>query len=117
MQTPDSALLRAIQDRDLAQQAGDAQRWAVYTTEDFLAIGADGSLKTKAQCVAEISSSKPKDPESPQDEICRNYGSTVIRTWRTNPQEGHAIRFSEVWINQEGQWRAASVHTSVIAKR
>jgi uncharacterized protein DUF4440 len=115
-QAPEPALQRAIQERSSAQQAGDGPRWAKYTTDDFMAIGADGSVKDKAKRVQEISATKLRDPAPALDEKFRRYGTTVIRTWRTSPQEGQPMYFTEVWVNQDGRWQVASVHMSAMKR-
>lgn len=115
-QAPDPSLRSAMAARNAAQWTGNAQEWGKYTTDDFLAIGADGAIKTKAQRMQEIKGTKINNPAQPVDEIFRSYGTTVIRTWRTNPENGHAMRFSEIWVNQNGAWKVASVHMSPLGK-
>ena len=41
--------------------------------------------------------------------VVRTYGDTVIETSR-----GGALRFTNVWVMSDGQWRTAAVHLSLI---
>ena len=113
-QAPDPALQKTIETRNAALWSGNASDWGRYTTDDFLSVGADGAVKSKTQRMHEINGVKIKSPAQPQEEQFRRYGATVIRTWRVNPQNGPAMRFTEVWVEQSGTWKVASVHMCFI---
>ncbi len=52
------------------------------------------------------------EPPLPADYKVRVYGDTVIETTSaTNPQ-GEPTTVTAVWVKQNGQWKAASVHVS-----
>jgi hypothetical protein len=50
----DKALEEAAAARSKAMSSGDAAGWGKYTTEDFIVVGPDGSMRNKAQRLAEI---------------------------------------------------------------
>ena len=112
-QSVDPAMEKALKARLAALAAGDEQSWGRYTTDDFVAVEADGQTKSKAQRMAEIKGNKAPRPRS-AEETLRAYGDTVIRTLRG---EGQSVRrMIEVWVKEGGQWKVAHVQFTQGAK-
>jgi len=110
-QTIDPSMTKADQTRRAALEAGDEQTWGRHTTDDFVAISADGQIKTKAQRMAEIKGNKTTLPQ-PSEVKLRGYGDTVLRTLRG--QNGTLM--IEAWVKQGGQWKVAHVQFTPIAR-
>ena len=51
---PDPGLKNAVEAREAALAAGDAETWGRFTTDDFLRIEADGVITTKADRMAQF---------------------------------------------------------------
>lgn len=112
--SPDPALQKAIDARTTAQFGQDPETWARYTTDDFLVVGVDGVVKTKAQRMAEIKAATPvANRTAAEDQVFRAYGPTVIYTFKTTSADG-PIRVTLVWVKQGTDWKAASAHVSRI---
>ena len=102
--------------RDAALIAGNEQEWARYTTDDSLAVDSTGNVLTKADRMAAVKGSKGGTPPPPPMEIkFRVYGETVITTSIQNPAS--PTRFTTVWVKQNGMWKVASVHQTLITKK
>lgn len=111
-------LQEAMDARAAAQLARDAERWGHYTTDDFLVVLVDGSVRTKMQSMAELKKMPvATTPARSVDQKYRIYGDTVIDT-RIRDLNTGPRRFTTVWVKQSGRWRVATVHeTDVRASR
>ena len=108
------SLKKAVDARLAAQQAGNAEEWGEYTTNDFLLTGADGVVKTKQQRMTEIAG-HPIPAAPPTDDKWRVYGTTAIRTHAATVN-GKASRLTTVWVKQRGAWKVAAVQITTIAQ-
>jgi ketosteroid isomerase-like protein len=110
----DKALQDAADARSKAMTSGDADGWGKYTTDDFIVIEADGTIKTKAQRLAEIKAT-PNPPSNPTDQKVRMYGPATAVTTAQITYQGKPARVTSVWVQQQGQWKVASVQLTAIA--
>jgi Domain of unknown function (DUF4440) len=112
----DPTLKKAVDARQAAQWAGNAEEWGKYTTDDFLVTGADGVVKTKQQRMTEIAGHPITTPApSPTDDKWRQYGTTAIRT-SSVVINGKPTRLTTVWVKQQGVWKVAAVQLTNIAQ-
>ena len=112
----DPTLKKAVDARQAAQWAGNAEEWGKYTTDDFLVTGADGVVKTKQQRMTEIAGHPITTPAaSPTDDKWRLYGTTAIRT-SSVAINGKPTRLTMVWIKQQGGWKVAAVQLTNLAQ-
>jgi Domain of unknown function (DUF4440) len=111
---PEKALQDAAAARLKSMSAGDAEGWGKYTTDDFIVIGADGTLKTKAQRMTEIKSTPNPPAGTPSDQKWRMYGSSTAVSTAQAPLDGKPTRITTVWVKQQGEWKAASVQLTTI---
>jgi hypothetical protein len=115
--TAPKALQDAVAARNKAQGSADGAGWGKYTTEDFIVIGADGSVKTKAERIAEINQSTPTTPSGDTPERkWRMYGAgTAISTQQTMVA-GKPTMITTVWVMQQGTWKVASAQLTTVTK-
>ena len=112
----DPTLKKAVDARQAAQWAGNAEEWGKYTTDDFLVTGADGVVKTKQQRMTDIAGHPITTPAaSPTDDKWRHYGTTAIRT-SSVVINGKPTRLTTVWVKQQGAWKVAAVQLTNIAQ-
>jgi hypothetical protein len=110
----DPALKKAVDARQAAQRAGNAEEWAKYTTDDFLVTEWDGVVKTKQQRMTEIGGHPITTPAAePTDDKWRVYGTTAIRT-NTSTINGKPTRLTTVWVRQQRMWKVAAVQLTTI---
>ena len=116
-QTVDPELEKAIQARDAAIRAGDAETWSRYTMDDFVMVRPDGVVVTKAQRMMYIKTGKV-DPVKPSSKVeMRVYGDTVIETWRPERPDYGPSQMVSVWVKQGGQWKVAHLQFTPIVKK
>jgi len=80
----DKALEDAAAARSKAMSSGDADGWGKYTTDDFIVVEADGTMKTKAQRLTEIKAA-PTPASPPTDVKVRTYGCSRTACGRRPP--------------------------------
>jgi uncharacterized protein (TIGR02246 family) len=92
--------------------------------DDYVVIGANGSVRNKAQVIADFKSGALKLESYKDDELkVRVYGDTAILTGRstgTTKDKGQEISgqflFTRVYVNRNGQWRLATHHISKVTQ-
>lgn len=130
-----SKFMDEIPSRQVRQEIGEvrrgleqaiARRDAVslerMLSPDFVHIGGNGALQDKAAFI-QHTLGRPALPEasSATDEVLtRVYGNTAVVTGRQVSKDkatapGEATRFSVVFVRENGQWRAVSLHTTRLA--
>ena len=115
-QTVDPELEKAIQARDAAIRAGDAETWSRYTTDDFVMVIPDGVVVTKAQRMMYIKTGKI-DPVKPLSKVeLRVYGDAVIEFWRPERADG-PVQLVSVWVKQGGRWKVAHLQFTPVLKK
>lgn len=110
----DPALQKAVQARQAAQRAGNAEEWGKYTTDDFLLTFTDGSITTKKQRMS-MMAGHPTPAVARADEKWRMYGTTAILT----AEElifGRRTRLTAVWVKEQGGWKVAAVQFTIVAQ-
>lgn len=109
----DKTLQDAAAARTKSMQSGDADGWGKYTTDDFVVIQADGTVKTKQQRLAEIKAT-PTPASDMTEQKWRTYGATTAISTARATIEGKPTRITTVWVKQPDGWRAASVQLTNI---
>ena len=107
----DSALEQAGEARNAAREAGDGEAWGSYTADDFVVIGGDGSLLTKAQRIAAIEQGQGTEPGAERETSIRTYGDTAIVT-ASGPQDW----ITTTWVRTNGRWLATHVQFTPISE-
>ncbi|MGI8499362.1 MAG: nuclear transport factor 2 family protein [Gemmatimonadaceae bacterium] len=113
---PNAALKAADKARTAALDDGNAKVWGKYTTEDFLVIGADGSVKTKQQRFAEIDGHPRTQKATASDERWRVYGGAAVHTSLSEIAGGKPTRNTAVWVKDHGTWKTASVQLTTVGE-
>jgi ketosteroid isomerase-like protein len=110
--------------------AADAERLGAMLTDDYLHSGPTGSILTKRAWLDWIVSRRAAiesgsfrfESYQNHDVRVRIYGNTAIvngRNSATGRRDGEPfawnIRFTHVWVRQDGRWRRAAFHDSRIS--
>jgi uncharacterized protein DUF4440 len=111
--------LKAQSERNAAMRSSDAKVYGRYTLDSFMVVMPDGSMQSKEQRMA-IMSKAQQSPNSgaprdggPREETQIIAGNTIIVNWIAAIQ-GKDARFTEVWVKQNGAWKVAGAHVSMI---
>jgi len=115
-QSPPPDLQKAREARSAAQNAGDEQGWARYTTDDFMVVNPTGDALTKAERMAAIKGNKVANPPAQTDLKWRVYGDAALETFVLTIPAG-PTRFTTVWVKQGGMWKVANVQQTLITKK
>jgi len=115
-----TALRQLDQERIQAQVGADAAALNRLYAEDFIGIGPSGTVRTKAQVIADFRSGSLRFQSITTDDVqWRFYGDTAVETGRStmNGQDrGKTVprdnRFTRVWVKQQGRWRLVANHYS-----
>jgi len=122
----DQVIRQDDHERIQAQIGADAAALDRIYADDFIGIGPSGTVRTKAQVIADFTSGDLKFQSIITDDVqVRIYGNTVVETGRSTmigEDKGKAVprdnRFTRVWIKQQGRWRLVSNHySSLITQR
>ena len=112
--------------------AADANKLGEMLTDDYVHSGPTGSVRTQQEWLSWVASRREAidsgafriDTYENDELIVRIHGDTAIVSGRnsaTGMRDGQRfswrIRFTNVWVKQEGQWRRAAFHDSRIAAR
>ena len=114
------AIRQVDHERIQAQIGADAVALDRIYADDFIGIGASGTVRTKAQVIADFTSGDLKFQSITTEDVrVRVYGNTAVETGRSKmigQDRGKAVprdnRFTRVWIKQVGRWRLVSNHYS-----
>ena len=110
---PDNALQDAAAARMKAMGSGDPEGWGKYTTDDFIVIQADGSIKTKPERMAEIKAT-PTQAGSNTEQKWRTYGGNTAVSTALATIDGKPTRVTSIWVKQDGGWKVASVQLTTV---
>lgn len=110
---PDKALQDAASSRTKSMTSGDAEGWGKYTTDDFVVVEPDGTIKTKSQRMSEIKAA-PTQGSGSTDQKWRVYGTSTAVSVAQAPVEGKPTRITSVWVKEQGTWKVASVQLTTI---
>ena len=116
----DHVIRQVDYERIQAQIGADAAALDRIYANDFIGIGPSGTVRTKAQVIADFTSGDLKFQSITTDDVqVRVYGNTAVETGRSTmigQDKGKAVprdnRFTRVWIKQQGRWRLVSNHYS-----
>ena len=119
---PVAALRQLDQERIQAQVGADAAALDRLYAEDFIGIGPSGTVRTKAQVIADFTSGSLRFQSITTDDVqWRVYGDTAVETGRStmNGQDrGKAVprdnRFTRVWVKRQGRWQLVANHYSLL---
>ena len=114
------AIRQIDHERVQAQIGADAAALNRIYADDFIGIGPSGTVRTKAQVIADFTSGDLEFQSIITDDVrVRVYGNTAVETGRSTmigQDRGKAVprdnRFTRVWIKQFGRWRLVSNHYS-----
>src|SRR6187399_498753 len=115
---PSNALRQLDQERIQAQIGADAAALDRLYAEDFIGIGPSGTVRTKAQVIADFTSGSLRFQSITTDDVrWRVYGDTAVETGRStmNGQDrGKTVprdnRFTRVWVKRLGRWQLVANH-------
>ncbi len=93
--------------------------------DDIIFTAFDGSLSTKAQDIADVTSGALKAESASVDDMkVRIYGDTAVVTGRVTTKgqyKGKDIsgqfRFTDVFVKRNGKWQAVASHGSRITQQ
>lgn len=105
----DSDLKNVEQQWVEAYYKGDAKTLARFEADDFTVI-ANGQQEAKAEQLAEVEGRGPVGvPASNTEEEIRHYGDVAVITGLS---AGANVRYTAVWVKQDGQWKVVHLHYS-----
>ena len=124
-QSLDPAYLKIKKARDIAMQTGDDKVYGRYTTDNFWVVMPDGSVQTKQDRIksliamkkAALASQSQSQPKPPRNEKVNAYGDTIVVSWIDAIEGGKDARFSETWVKQDGTWKCAAAHVSLVQEK
>src|SRR5512133_3270969 len=116
----EQAIRQVDHERIQAQIGADAVALDRIYADDFIGIGPSGTVRTKAQVIADFTSGDLKFQSITTDDVrVRVYGNTAVETGTSTmigQDRGKAVprdnRFTRVWIKQQGRWQLVSNHYS-----
>jgi ketosteroid isomerase-like protein len=104
----DSDLKSTEQQWVAAYYAGDGKTLSRFEADDFTVI-ANGQKQTKAQQIAEAEGRGPVGVPQPNvEEEIRHYGDVAVITGLSG---GSNVRFTAVWVKQNGSWKVVHPHS------
>ena len=114
------AIRQIDHERVQAQIGADAAALNRIYADDFIGIGPSGTVRTKAQVIADFTSGDLKFQSIATDDVqVRVYGNTAVETGRSTmigQDKGKTVprdnRFTRVWIKQGVHWRLVANHYS-----
>jgi len=113
--------IRQLDDERIQAQIGaDAVALDRLYADDFIGVGPSGTVRTKAQVIADFTSGKLKFQSITTDEVqVRVYENTAVETGLSTmigQDAGKVVprdtRFTRVWVKQQGRWRLVANHYS-----
>jgi ketosteroid isomerase-like protein len=119
---PVTALGQLDQQRIHAQITANAADLDRLYAEDFIGIGPSGTVRTKAQVIADFTSGGLRFQSITTDDVqWRIYGDTAVETGRStmSGQDKDKVvprdnRFTRVWVKRRGRWQLVANHYSLL---
>lgn len=117
-------LIKLEQDRAQAAARGDTAFLEQNTADDYSLITPRGTLRTKAQMLADFKSGEVKLQTNDLDDLqVRVYGDTAVVTGRSM-QKGQAYgqdaagqyRFTRVYVKKDGHWQSVAFQSTRVAQ-
>jgi ketosteroid isomerase-like protein len=121
----EQTLRQLDQERIQAQIGADVAALDRLYAEDFIGIGPSGTVRRKAQVIADFTSGRLRFQSITTDDVqWRVYGDTAVETGRSimNGQDrGKAVprdnRFTRVWVKRQGRWQLVANHYSLLVTK
>jgi ketosteroid isomerase-like protein len=119
----DEAVLKAIEEKwDVANLKGDVSTLDSIFGDKFISTSAEGKVQTKAEMLAELKTGAVKYQTSKVSDmkvILHGDVAVVSGKWTAKfVEKGKNVdvvdRFTDVYMRQNGQWRAIASHGSPI---
>lgn len=120
--TSESVITRQVQAYFTAMGKGDMATVERALAPDYLVIGGDGKLETRAERLAWLRQNTGSLVSiTPTQLRVRTYGNSAVATGLvTIPADatGPAIeeRFTQVWMQRDGVWRMVSGQITIVRK-
>lgn len=120
--TPESVITRQVQAYFAAMGKGDVATIELALAPDYVVIGGDGKIETRAERLAWLRRNTASLVSiTPTQLRVRTYGNSAVATGMvTIPADatGPAIeeRFTQVWIQRDGAWRMVSGQITIVRK-
>ena len=119
---PVTALSQLDQQRIHAQITANAADLDRLYAEDFIGIGPSGTVRTKAQVIADFTSGSLRFQSITTGDVqWRIYGDTAVETGRStmSGQDKDKVvprdnRFTRVWVKRGGRWQLVANHYSLL---
>ena len=119
---PIMILKQLDQERIQAQIGADSVALDRLYAEDFIGIGPSGTVRAKAQVIADFTSGSLRFQSITTDDVqWRIYGDTAVETGRSTMtgQDGEKTvprdnRFTRVWVKRQGHWQLVANHYSLL---
>src|SRR5262245_27402567 len=120
-QTSVEEFIRKLDNQRIQAQIGaDAVALDRIYADDFIGVGASGTVRTKAQVISDFTSGDLKFQSITTNEVqVRVYENTAVETGlstMSGQDKGKAVprdtRFTRVWVKQQGRWRLVANHYS-----
>lgn len=124
MKENDEVELRQIQQRLIkAWVEQDRETIDAILAEDWAVTDPSGRVFTKAQVMAELDSGERKLESGTIDEVnVRLFGDVAVVTGKTAATGSYqgtsvsvSLRFTDVFVKQNGNWRAVASHATLIS--
>ena len=117
----EQAVREVDKERIQAQINADAAALDRIYADDFIGVGPSGTVRTKAQVIADFTSGSLKFQSITTDDVqVRVYGDTAVETGlstMSGQDKGKTVpsdtRFTRVWVKQQGRWRLVANHYSL----
>jgi len=117
----EQAVREVDKERIQAQINADAAALDRIYADDFIGVGPSGTVRNKAQVIADFTSGSLKFQSITTDDVqVRVYGNTAVETGlstMTGQDKGKTVpsdtRFTRVWVKQQGRWRLVANHYSL----
>ena len=117
----EQAVREVDKERIQAQINADAAALDRIYADDFIGVGPSGTVRNKAQVIADFTSGSLKFQSITTDYVqVRVYGNTAVETGlstMTGQDKGKTVpsdtRFTRVWVKQQGRWRLVANHYSL----
>jgi ketosteroid isomerase-like protein len=126
IKTEPIAILKQLdQERIQAQIGADATALDRLYAEDFIGIGPSGTVRAKAQVLADFTSGSLRFQTITTDDVqWRVYGETAVETGRSTmigQDKGKTVprdnRFTRVWVKRVGRWQLVANHYSLLVSQ
>src|ERR1041384_3621289 len=118
----DQVIRQVDQERIQAQIGADAAALDRIYADNFIGIGPSGTVRNKAQVIADFTSGDLKFQSIITDDVqVRIFGNAAVETGRSTmigQDKGKTVprenRFTRVWIKQRAHWRLVANHYSLL---